>query len=194
MVVLYIIIAIIAVLIIFALTAKINIFYEYKKHPGEKLYTDFKITVGGINITKLLSGIKVKKTGISTEKEQKKLVDKLKSFAKTLSVIKKVYSKNRWYIRKRIYAERINFHLKFGLNNAATTGIATGAIWSVLYGILALLGQIGTVKEHYFEVVPVFTEAGFISEGNVRVSFRTISILSVAIRLYLTYKNIQKEN
>ena len=194
MVLLCIATAIIAFLIIFALTAKINIFCEYKKHPGEKIYTDFKVSLGGINITKLLSKINVKKAEVTTEKEQKKLVDKLNSYAKTLSVLKKIYSKNRWYIRKRIYAERINFHLKFGLNNAATTGIATGAIWSVLYGILALLGQIGTVKEHYFEVVPVFTEAGFISEGNVKVSFRMISILSVGLRLYLTYKNIQKEN
>lgn len=194
MVILYIALAIIAFVVLFILTAKIKVFCEYKKYPGEKLYTDIRITFGGINVTKLISKKVSYKSGKTSEKDEKKLLDKLKSYARTISIVKKVYSKNRWYIRKRIYAERINFHLKFGLNNAATTGIATGAIWTILYGLLALLGQLGTVKEHFFEVVPVFTEAGFISEGRIKLRFRLIGILSVALRLYLTYKKVQREN
>lgn len=207
MVILYIILSVIALIIIFALTAKIKIFLEYKKYPGEKLYIDYNVTLGGISLSRFIKSAvskpKKKKIPANTQKskkakkpettDHKSLIQKLKNYAEALSIVKKVYSKNRWFIRRRIFVENVDFHLKFGLNDAASTGIATGAVWSILYGILALVGQIGTLKDHTFEVVPVFTEAGFISQGGIRVRLRMISIISVALRLYLTYIMISKK-
>lgn len=204
MVILYIILAVIALIIIFAFTAKIKIFLEYKKYPGEKLYIDYNITLGGISLSRFIKPVisknEKKQTGKSKpqkaekakSKDDKSLIQKLKDYAEAVSVVKKVYSKNRWFIRRRIFVEDVEFHLKFGLYDAASTGIATGALWTLLYAILALVGQIGTLKNHNFEVVPVFTEAGFISQGGIRVRFRMISIISVALRLYLTYIRISK--
>ncbi len=191
MVVLFVLLAVLAFFIIFALTAKIKIFFEYKKYPGEKLYIDYKITLGGINLKPLLK--KSAKSKNPKPKDEKGLIQKLKDLAKAISIVTKVYSKNRWYIQKRLTAEDISFHLKFGLTDAAATGIATGAIWAVLYNILALIGRIGTLKNHNFEVVPVYTEAGFISEGSFKLSFRSIGIISVILRLYLTYKKLTKK-
>ncbi len=193
MIVLYVFLAVLAFLIIFALTAKIKIFFEYKKYPGEKLYIDYKITLGGISLNSVIKKQTAKKTK-EKPKDKKGIIQKLKDLAKVISIVTKVYSKNRWFIQKRITAEDISFHLKFGLTDAASTGIATGAIWAVLYNILALIGRIGTLKNHTFEVVPVYTEAGFISEGSFKLSFRLIGIISVILRLYLTYKKLTINN
>lgn len=191
MIVLYVFLAVLAFLIIFALTAKIKIFFEYKKYPGEKLYIDYKITLGGISLNSVIKKQTAKKTK-EKPKDKKGIIQKLKDLAKVISIVTKVYSKNRWFIQKRLTAEDICFHLKFGLADAAATGIATGAIWAVLYNILALISRIGTLKNHNFEVVPVYTEAGFISEGSFKLSFRLIGIISVLLRLYLTYKKLTK--
>ena len=193
MIVLYVFLAVLAFLIIFALTAKIKIFFEYKKYPGEKLYIDYKITLGGISLNSVIKKQTAKKTK-EKPKDKKGIIQKLKDLAKVISIVAKVYSKNRWFIQKRLTAEDISFHLKFGLADAASTGIATGAIWAVLYNILALISRIGTLKNHNFEVVPVYTEEGFISEGSFKLSFRLIGIISVLLRLYLTYKKLTKNN
>jgi hypothetical protein len=190
-IVLYVFLAVLAFLIIFALTAKIKIFFEYKKYPGEKLYIDYKITLDGISLNSVIKKQTAKKTK-EKPKDKKGIIQKLKDLAKVISIVTKVYSKNRWFIQKRLTAEDISFHLKFGLADAASTGIATGAIWAVLYNILALISRIGTLKNHNFEVVPVYTEEGFISEGGFKLSFRLAGIISVALRLYLTYKKLTK--
>ena len=194
MVFVYIILALICLILLFILTAKIKIFFEYKKYPGEKLYTDYKVTISGFNLNPILKKIikKAPENKDAKKKDGQAFVKKIKSYAKTISLVSKTYAKNRWFIRKRLKAEMIEFHLKFGLEDAAQTGIATGAIWSLLYAVLALIGQIGTLKNHNFEVVPVYTEAGFISQGSIRISFRLIGIATILYKLYSTYNKLKK--
>ena len=70
----------------------------------------------------------------------------------------------------------------------------TGAINTMLYWMLSFLDRIGTVRNHYFEVAPVFQERGFASEARGSIELRMINILTVAVRLYLTYKKTIKIN
>jgi len=195
MLILYAIIILLTSLLMFLLFAKIKIFFEYKKYPGEKLYTDLRISIGFLkldkHLNKLISNTSKKADKKSDNKDIKK---KLSNYTKTFKILKKVYSKNRWYIRKRFNIDKLNLHLKFGLGDAAATGIMTGAIWSLLYSFLALLSQIGTVKKHFFEVAPVYTESGFAFQSSIKLSLRLINIISVVLRLYLTYKKVSKEN
>lgn len=188
---LYLAAAIAIAILLYLFFAKIRIVFEYKKYPGEKLYTSIKLSYGFINLSGLL---KKKKLKLSQNKQETDIgiIDKIKKYEKTLKILCKVYSKNRWFIRNRINVERLNFHLKFGLGDAAATGIATGAINSVLYWLLAFVNRVGTVKKHYFEVVPVFEGSGFISEARGSISLRMINILTIAVRVYLTYKRVSK--
>ncbi len=200
MYILYILLAVLTLLTIFTLTAKIKFFLEYKKYPGEKLYTDMYLKIGFINLTGIfknkdkLSATKKKMKDESCEDKEKNFIQKIKNFAKTFDILKKVYSKNRWKIQKSLSVEKAEIHLKFGLLDAAQTGIATGAVWTLLYNALAFLDTIGTVKKHFFEVKPVFTEAGFISEGKFKLSVRVINAISIAISLYTTYNKVSKQH
>lgn len=194
---LYAIITLIAVITAFILFAKIKIIFEYKKYPGEKLYTDIHISYGFIKLDKLVSKSISKASEKKSSKPQNKdmtFIKKIKSYTQTFRILKNVYSKNRWFIRKRLLIDPINFHLKFGFGDASATGIMTGAINTMLYWMLAFLNQIGTVKNHYFEVVPVFEARGFASEARGSISLRMINILTIAVRLYLTYKKTIKTN
>ncbi|MBQ8588559.1 MAG: DUF2953 domain-containing protein [Clostridia bacterium] len=195
MLILCIIIVLLTLIISFLLFAKIKIFFEYKKYPGEKLYKEIKVSVGFIALDKFIQKLfqGEPKPGKTKSKEKKNLLSEIKTYTELFKIVKKVYSKNRWRIRKVLKADNIDFHLKFGLGDAASTGVMTGAVWSLLYSFLAFLCQIGTVKKHYFEVVPVYTESGFIFKASAKVSARVISAFSIVLRLYFTYRKLRKE-
>ncbi len=199
MITVYILIAVILISVFLILLSKINFFVEYKKYPGEKLYTDMKLSIGFVNLSGLIkpgvmSSGKKKSPSSPEEEKDKKLVTKLQSFAKAMEILKALYCEAGRYNKKILVVENLDFHLKFGLFDAAQTGIATGAIWTILYSALAVADHLGTVKKHFFEVVPVFTEAGFMSQGKIKVSVRVINALSLAARLYLTYRKVLKEH
>lgn len=194
---LYAVIALIIVITAFILFAKIKIIFEYKKYPGEKLYTDIRVSYGFIKLDKLVSKSISKaseKKSDSSKNKDMTLIKKIKSYTQTFRILKTVYSKNRWFIRKRLLIDPLKFHLKFGFGDAAATGIMTGAINTMLYWMLSFLDRIGTVKNHYFEVVPVFESRGFASEARGSITLRMINILTIAVRLYLTYKKTIKTN
>ena len=192
---LYVIIVLLA-LLVSLLFSKIKLFCEYKKLPGEKLYTDLHISVGFIRLDRFLKSAegKSKHTQKHKTEDEDGIILKLKAYAKTFKTVKNVYAQTRWHIRKSLKVENMDFHIKFGLENAAATGIATGAIWSVLYSLTALVAHVGTLKKHYFEVVPVYTEKGLITQGSVSLSIRMINAISLSLRLYLTYRKVTKIN
>ena len=188
----YIILAIVILALILLLSSKIKLFFEYKKYPGEKLYTDISIHLGFINLSRFIKAPKEDK--LTQKTKDIFTTDKIKNYVKTFKILTKVYSKNRLKIQKSLVIEKVNIHIKFGLFDAMQTGIMTGALWSLLYSALALADSVGTVKKHFFEVAPVYTEPGFISEGRVKLSVRLISALILGVRLYTTYKKTVKEN
>ena len=177
MTVVYVILAVVILALIFLLCSKIKLFFEYKKYPGEKLYTDFSVYLGLINVTGFIK--KPSEDKLTKKAKEKITAEKIENYAKTLKILAKVYSKNRW-------------HIQFWLFDAMQTGIMTGALWSFLYSALALADAVGTVKDHFFEVAPVYTEPGFISQGSIKLSIRVINALTIMIRLYFTYRKITK--
>jgi len=187
------------VLLLLLLISKIKLTFEYKKYPGENLYTDYSVYVGFIKLDKFIKKDEKKedtraKKSKSSKDNEDSLLKKIKTLIKTFEIVKKVYSKNRWNIQKSLKVDNVNIHIKFGLSDAAKTGIATGALWSLLYGGLSLCDSVGTVENHFFEVAPVFTEEGFISQGNVKLSVRVISAITLLVRLYLTYNKLTKDD
>lgn len=187
---LYLLIALALVLIL--LFSKVKVFCEYKKHPGEKLSSTISVYLGAVRILKLKPQ-KHKKPKQQKEPSDETLVQKLKKYTQIIKRCKRVYAQNRFRIHSTLIVENIDFHIKFGLGNAAVTGIATGALWSLLYGTTALVSQVGTLKKHFFEVVPVYTEKGLILQGSVRLSVRIINAFILAVKLYMTYKKVSEE-
>lgn len=187
--------ALIGIALIAVLLIKVRIVFEVTKNQGEAFENSVRITFFGEKLgfnLKDISKNKKQKADKTKEQNDKKLIDKIKAYIETFSVLKKVYSKNRFLIQKRLVLENTKAFIKFGLGDAAATGIATGAVWSLLYQILAFLGCIGTVKDHEFDVVPVYNESGFCMNVKGIISFRLINIIVVAVRLFVTYRSVTK--
>ena len=192
---LYVIIAIIILLVFTLLFSKFRISFEYKKYPGEKLYTKLNISFGFVKLNrfadKLSKNAEDKSKKADTSEEG--IIKKLKKLSETLKTVKTLYTKNRWHIRDALVVENLDFHVKFGLSDAAKTGIAIGEVWTVLYIARAFIAQAGTLRKHYFEVCPSYNEEVFACQGSIKLSIRMISAMVLCTRLYLTYKKINKE-
>ena len=190
-----IIVVIIILLILTLLFSKLKISFEYKNFPGEKLYTNIGLSFGFINLNRYTDTLSEKAEAQIRNmfKSDEILIKRLKKASKTLKTLKDVYAQNRWQIRNTLTVENLDFHVKFGMSDAAKTGIVTGEIWTALYIARAFIAQVGTLKKHYFEVCPVYTEEVFACQGSFKISIRMISATLLCSRLYLTYNNINNE-
>ena len=192
---LYVIVVILLLLAYTLLFSKIKVFFEYKKNPGEKLYTKLRISLGFVNVSRFAGKLskKAKTKAEIADKSDEGIIKKIRDATDTLKTVSKIYKKHRWHIRSSLKVENLDFHIKFGLSDAACTGIATGAIWTLLYTGTALVTQVGTLRDHYFEVCPVYTEKGLICQGNIKLSIRVVSLAILAGRILSTYKDIKNK-
>lgn len=182
--------------LLFAFLVKVRIVFEVTKVKGEAFKNSIRITFFGGKVGFNLKDLTYKnksKTDVKKEKNDEKILDKIKNYMKTFKILKEVYSKNKFFIRDRLVLEDTKAYVKFGFGDAAVTGIATGAVWSLLYQILAFLSSIGTVRDHDFDVVPVYNERGFCLNVNGIISFRMINIIRVVLKLVRTYRKIIRE-
>lgn len=182
--------------VFFVLLVKVRIVFEVTKVKGEAFKNSIRITFFGNKIGFNLKDLTYKnksKTDVKKEKNDEKILAKIKNYIKTFKILKEVYSKNKFFIRDRLVLEDTKAYVKFGFGDAAVTGIATGAVWSLLYQILAFLSSVGTVKDHEFDVVPVYNERGFCLNINGIISFRMINIIRVVLKVVRTYRKIIRE-
>ena len=182
--------------LLFAFLVKVRIVFEVTKVKGEAFKNSIRITFFGGKVGFNLKDLTYKnksKTDVEKEKNDEKILDKIKNYMKTFKILKEVYSKNKFFIRDRLVLEDTKAYVKFGFGDAAVTGIATGAVWSLLYQVLAFVSSIGTVKDHDFDVVPVYNERGFCLNVNGIISFRMINIIRVVLKLVRTYRKIIRE-
>ena len=93
---------------------------------------------------------------------------------------------------KRISAD-LTLSLSFGLYDAALTGIATGAVWTLLYELLGLISTIALIEKHSFNVDPVFDKAVFKAEGICIFSFRPVNIIGILIHILRKYNKVKAE-
>lgn len=182
--------------LLFAFLVKVRIVFEVTKVKGEAFKNSIRITFFGGKVGFNLKDLTYKnksKTDVKKEKNDEKILDKIKNYMKTFKILKEVYSTNKFFIRDRLVLEDTKAYVKFGFGDAAVTGIATGAVWSLLYQILAFLSSIGTIRDHDFDVVPVYNERGFCLNVNGIISFRMINIIRVVLKLVRTYRKIIRE-
>ena len=182
--------------LLFAFLVKVRIVFEVTKVKGEAFKNSIRITFFGGKVGFNLKDLTYKnksKTDVKKEKNDEKILNKIKNYIKTFKILKEVYSTNKFFVRDRLVLEDTKAYVKFGFGDAAVTGIATGAVWSLLYQILAFLSSIGTVRDHDFDVVPVYNERGFCLNISGIISFRMINIIRVVLKLVRTYRKIIRE-
>lgn len=132
------------------------------------------------------------KQDTTEEQKDKKFFDGINNIFRIINIIRKTYSGSREYVSKRINAD-LTVNINFGLYDAALTGIATGAVWALLYELLGLISTVTLIKKHTFNVEPVFDKALFKADGVCIFSFLPVNIIGILIHILKNYKKVKAE-
>ena len=128
----------------------------------------------------------------SEEQKDKSFLEGINNIFRIVNTIRKTYSQSREYVSKRIGAD-LTVNITFGLYDAALTGIATGAVWTLLYELLGLISTVALIEKHSFNVNPVFDKALLKADGICIFKFRPINIIGVLIHILRKYKKVKAE-
>lgn len=194
----WIVLVSVLVVIFGLLFLKITVEAVVDKENGEKTKTDFKLLLAGIEIdvTKFFNNKKttevLKQYQANVEKETDEsdgdsFAEKLAKFRVNIARGKYTYLLSKRYVRKKIAVENLDFSIRFGLGDAAQTGIATGAVWGAIYNIFSFIDSLVIVKSHNFNVTPVFECSGIAYKFNAKIQCRIVNIIAVAITVLMNY-------
>lgn len=95
------------------------------------------------------------------------------------------------YFKRYLVIKKLKLHFHIGADDAAVTGIATGAAWGALYDTVAVIDNNFTLKDKNIHVCPNFTEKVFETDICVRVSIKIWYLLIFAIKTYKAVKKLE---
>ncbi len=89
------------------------------------------------------------------------------------------------YVRSHLSCKEMDFRIAFGLDDAAKTGIATGAVWTSGTLLLKAIDSLIGIRKVHMNVFPDFNHKRF------EISFKTILIMR-PIHFIIIYRHIKK--
>lgn len=128
----------------------------------------------------------------SEDEQDAALIDKINGACKLVRRIRNVYNDSRHFVSKHFYADNIYVNISFGTWDAALTGIATGAVWALLYDILGLITTVATVNNHKFDVDSVYDRCFFDIKAGAVFKFRIAGIAGIALCVLYNLKKYKE--
>ena len=193
---LYIVLAVLVVIVTAVLFVKMTITVNISKDEGKELTSSFILNVFGYktDIFELINKPKTDKPGKKTEETPKLTFgEKLHKLRVDIERGRYTYLLSKKYIKQKIKVYNLDFDMTFGLDDAAHTGIATGAAWASIYNVFGFLANLFTVKSHKFTVTPVFDRECFSFVLNSKIRFSVYNILTLALAVKKNYKKSCKK-
>lgn len=165
---------------------KVNIrVFAYSEKIGFSLPRTKKINKKGKRNEKSKSKEKEKETG--------GIVERLYNIYENFVKLKFTHLLCRDFIRKRVRIENLCVKVDFGLSDAAKTGIATGAVWGILYNIFGFVTRFFYVENHKFDVNADYNKEKFELDVDGILSFRIVNIIIIACYALLKYMGVSKK-
>lgn len=186
-------------LLILAVTlfVKVKVIINFSKQKGDVFNISASLYLFGGLLKKQIS-LDKKKDNSPEDKSKKetelKFFEKVKKYYGDFLKFKTVYKENSKRIRKTIYAEKICLDIKFGLGDAAKTGIATGCVWAGIYNVIAFISKVIRIKEPKINVTPEYNELTCTLAGECIITARPVNLIITASGLYKSYKKVIKTN
>lgn len=137
-----------------------------------------------------------KKAKKSQEKEKKQetgILERLQGGYRLVRKMQVTLLASRASIRKRLVIETLELDVKFGLSDAAQTGMATGVAWGALYNLYAQLDRFVTIKDHRFQITPVFNSQGYRVAFAGTLKVRLASLMGIAIIVLGNYLTVSRK-
>ena len=193
---LYIILGVLLIALGVVVTVPIRVIADYADGSCRLKIKIFGITVDAERLGRHFTKKRKKNTKApspQTEEEQDAtLIDKINNACRLVRRIKNVYNDSRHFVSKRFYVDDIYANISFGTWDAALTGIATGAVWAMLYDVLGLLTTVATVNSHKFDVDSVYDRCFFDIRAGAVLKFRIAGIAGIALCVLYNLKKYKE--
>ena len=197
MTVLYIVLAVLAVFVAVVLFVKMTLTVSISKDECKELTSSFILNVLGhkMDIFDLINQTKTDKPKDKTDDAPKELTfgEKLHKLRVDIERGRYTYLLSKKYIKQKIKVQNLDFDMTFGLDDAAHTGIATGAAWASIYNVFGFVANLFTVKSHKFTVNPVFDRECFSFVLNSKIRFSMYNVLTLFLAVKKNYKKSHKK-
>ena len=152
------------------------------------------VKLAGMKIFKFLPR-KNKNSEDKPKKSAKEMVDNIEGKSQSLCDKIKFYtnlSKTAVkLIRKYVLIESISVKIDIGTSDAPSTAICTGALWSVIYQILGVIGSVMYINENHVEITPDFNNVRFSAKGKCIIKSRLAYIIIIAIVMFIKIKSLK---
>ena len=174
-----IIIAIVILICILFLPAKIELLYK----EGARL----KVSLAGIPVYRRTLKKGEKKETAPQEKAGE-LEKKSKRLGEKIDAFKEFYKLATKLLNRGVKLDDIAIKIDFGTGDAPSTAILIGALWGVLYRLIGKIGSICEIKKHNIEIIPSYNSALFSFEGKCIIKSSIAYIIIIAITILMKIK------
>ena len=143
-----------------------------------------------------------------TKNENKKQMQKQRSesqisfenFRENVSDFKEIYSTSKEelcemlsYVREHVSVNKVDFNIRFGFDNAAATGISTGAIWGMGSFILKAIDSLIGIKKINMQVNPDFNNKVFEIYSKFILIMRPVHFIIILRKVIKTYSYVKNK-
>ena len=97
------------------------------------------------------------------------------------------------YVRKHLRCKEVDFNIRFGLDDAAKTGIATGAVWTSGTLLLKIIDTLIGIKKINMNVYPDFNDKKFEIYVKTILIMRPIHFIMIARKISNSTKFIKNK-
>ncbi len=167
-----------------------------KTDNNNKTYICFRVF--GIPVRIKLNST-VKKTKTKSQKEQESKLS-FRNFKENISDFKEIYNTSKKelkemlsYVKQHLTIKRVDFSIHFGFDNAAATGISTGAIWGMGSFILKVIDSLIGIKKIDMQVNPDFNNKIFEIYSKTILIMRPIHFIIILRQVLKTYKYVNNK-
>lgn len=134
------------------------------------------------------------------QKQRKESPLSFENFKENISDFKEIYETSKTelkemlsYVRHHLSVERVDFEIRFGFDNAAATGISTGAIWGMGSFLLKVVDTLVGIKKINMQVNPDFNNKFFEIYLKTILIMRPIHFIIILRKIVKTYMYIKNK-
>lgn len=194
-----VVIALFLLLLGFCLFVRVRLNLVFVKSRETKGILSAKIELFGGRVSKSLLSQSDNMASSNEVKNQSDVCDdtafkeKLRKYYQAFVRVRYTWLKSKAKVRKNVFAQKLFLDVRFGLDDAAATGIAAGAVWAAAYNVIAFLSSLIRISEPEVNITPLFDDELIEAKAQCILSFTVANIISILISIGYNYFIINKK-
>ncbi|WP_129596209.1 DUF2953 domain-containing protein [Anaerophilus nitritogenes] len=128
-----------------------------------------------------------KNIGESQEEKSIFTMEEMKKIYKQIKYFNRLYNHVIKYLNKKIVIDDFFLEIKFGIGDAAVTGMVAGFLWMIEGQIFTLIKENMNCKEMNIKVCPNFNQQIFKMNLDCIISIKIGYIIIAALKIFYTF-------